>query len=85
MSDICEFKPGHRRRIYESRPGVWSIEIQHRISSDGVTPEIWSFWSWWGNGVSKNDVITRHNAMIDSNVQDNRTRPAVSSTEATDL
>lgn len=56
-----EFKPGHKRIVLNPRPGVFSLAIAHRTSE---ALNLWSDWSWWGNGKSKEEVISRHNSVV---------------------
>lgn len=55
---------GHQRRIFESRPGVWAIEIRHRLTSKDILPELWSEWTWFGNGITENNARAKHDAKL---------------------
>jgi len=54
----------NQRRIYESRPGVWAIFIRHRLTSKGIFPELWSYWSWFGNAPSVAGARAKHDEKL---------------------
>lgn len=47
QSEIEEFQPGHRRQFVSTRPGCVQLRIQHRLTQEGVVPELWSGWEAW--------------------------------------
>ena len=61
---IETFRPGNERRFVRSMGNTVTVDIRHRITADGVKPELWSMWSWWGRFDSEEDARAAHNGAI---------------------
>ncbi len=50
-------RDGHERKFVKTPDGRCQVQIHHRLTAKGVTPEHWNLWEVWGE--AKDEATAR--------------------------